>query len=114
MMSRIAPDAAAAERREAARYAESTQGRTYLGDAVRIIDVKPSPSGLESIVEHDDRVGTRHDARRIAPRSANRGDARDGRPGRRRGRDAEPDDDRMDAVRTARRLDEDLGSDEYF
>jgi hypothetical protein len=110
MMSRIVPEAVAAERRAAARYAESTQGRTYLGNAVQIIDVKPSPSGMESIVEHVDRVGTRLDARRIAPRSDNRAD----RPaGRKTGGSANPDPDRQDAVRVARRLDEDLGSDNY-
>lgn len=114
MMSSIAPEAVAAERRAAARYAESTQGRTYLGDAVRIIDVKPSPSGLESIVEHDDRVGTRRDALRIAPRSDNR----KGKGRRSAGRGSpvaeSSDEERRDIVRTARRLDEDPGSDEYF
>ena len=117
MMSRIVPEAVAAERRAAARYAESSQGRAYLGDAVKLIDVKPSPSGLETIIEHGDRVNTRGDATRIAPRSSNRTSATGGRRDRRDAAGATMSETgeqaRLDAVRVARRLDVDLGSDGY-
>lgn len=104
IMSRIAPEAFAAERRAAARLADSSQGRAYAGDSVELLAVAPSPSGMESIIRHEDRVGTRGDATREAPRS----DGRNGRPGGRPGprEDAgSTDPSRDDAARIARRMD---------
>lgn len=115
-MAKIVPDAAAAERRAAARYAESTQGRAYLGDAVKVLPVRPSPSGMESIIEQDDRVGTRGDATRVAPRSSNRTankPRRDRRDAPASTKSVQVEHGRQDAVRVGRRLDSDLSSDGY-
>jgi hypothetical protein len=115
MMSRIVPEAVAAERRAAARYAESSQGRAYLGNAVDLVDVRPSPSGMETIVEHGHRVGTRRDPTRIAPRSSSRTAEKKGRRDRRDAsgtRKSASAEDWQDTA-TARRLDMDLSSDGY-
>ena len=118
MMSRIAPEAVAAERRAAARYAESSQGRAYLGDAVKLVDIKPSPSGMETIVQHGHRVGTRGDATKIAPRSSNRNEEKGGRRGQRDQPGAtmssQAEQARQDAARAGRRLDVDSASDGYL
>lgn len=117
-MSRIMPDAVAAERRAAARLEDSSQGRAYLGDSVGVLGVMPSPSGMETIVAHDTRVGTRRDPTRIAPRSSSRKNAT-GKGGA--SRDASgitkseaAEQARQDTAQTARRLDSDSGSGGYF
>ena len=117
-MAKIVPEATAAERRAAARLADSSQGRAYLGDAVKLVKVKPSPSGMESIVEQDDRVGTRGDATRVAPRSSTRTDKEKGLRDRRDAPKSRKPDNAgstgQDAVRSGRRLDVDLSSDGYM
>lgn len=114
MLSRVVPEAVAAERRAAARLAESTEGRAYLGDAIKLTQVLPSPSGMESIVQHDDRVGTRRDATRITPRSSTKAGKK--RNGRDAGSSAQPSSTEqaaLDAARDLRRLDVDLRSNGY-
>lgn len=117
MMSKVVPEAVAAERRAAARYADSTQGRTYLGDAVELVSIKPSPSGMETIIQHDNRIGTRGDSNRISPRSSNRTTAKKERRDRRDAPHANSsntaDKAKPDATETARRLDIDLSSGGY-
>lgn len=117
-MSRIMPEAVAAERRAAARLEDLSQGQAYLGDSVGLLGIMPSPSGMETIVAHDTRVGTRRDATRIAPRSSSRkkttgkgGASRDA-SGTTKSEAAEQA--RQDTAQTARRLDSDSGSGGYF
>lgn len=115
-MRRVIPDAFVAERRAAGRLADSSQGRAYLGDAIKLLAVEGSPTGMENVIEHDTRVGTRGDPNRITPRSSNRNAGR----GRRDRRDApgvtksaSAEMARQDTAQTARRLDFDTGSDGY-
>jgi hypothetical protein len=115
-MRRVMPDAFVAERRAAARLADSSQGRAYLGDAIKLMAVECSLTGMENVIEHDTRVGTRGDPNRITPRSSNR-NARRGRrdlrdaPGVTKSASAEMA--RQDMAQTARRLDVDTGTDGY-
>jgi hypothetical protein len=116
-MAEIMPEAVVAERSAAARYAQSSQGRAYLGNAVELVSIEPSPSGLETVIRHDDRVGTRRDANRIAPRSSNRSGKKEGSRDRRarpdpRSSTAEHELDQREAE-IVRRLDIDLGSSGY-
>ncbi len=114
--SRIMPEAVVAERRAAARLADSSQGRAYLGDSVEILGIRPSPSGMETIVDHDLRVGKRDDANRKAPRSSRRNAAGRGRGSRDSFGTAKSETSelaRQDTAQTARRLDIDLSPDSY-
>jgi putative transposase len=115
-MRRVIPDAFVAERRAAGRLADSSQGRAYLGDAIKLLKVEGSLTGMENVIRHDTRVGTRGDPNRTTPRSSNR----NGRKGRRDRRDApgvttssSADMARQDTAMTARRLDIDTGSEGY-
>lgn len=115
-MRRVLPDAFVAEKRAAARLADSSQGRAYLGDAIKLLQVEGSPTGMENVIEHDTRVGTRGDANRVTPRSSNR----HAKKGRRDRRDApggtkSPSAEmaRQDTAQTARRLDVDTGTEGY-
>lgn len=115
-MRRVIPDAFVAERRAAARLADSSQGRAYLGDAIKLLAVEGSLTGMENVIEHDTRVGTRGDPNRITPRSSNR-NARKGRRDRRDApgvtKSASAEMARQDMAQTARRLDVDTGADGY-
>lgn len=115
-MRRVIPDAFVAERRAAARLADSSQGRAYLGDAIKLMAVEGSLTGMENVIEHDTRVGTRGDPNRITPRSSNR-NARKGRRDRRDAsgvtKSASAEMARQDMAQTARRLDIDTGADGY-
>lgn len=64
-----APEASARERRTMAKVIDAPNVRRYLGDALNVIRVKPSPSGLENIVQHDLRSETRKDDMVKMPRS---------------------------------------------
>ncbi len=113
----VLPAAGVADRHAAARLADSTEGRAYLGDSVEVLRVAGSVSGMESRIMHDLRTNTRGDATRIAPRSSNRGGANAGGKRDRRGTPAPNQDqpettpaqqerqDREDAAYLARRLD---------
>ena len=61
VIAAIAPDAKARERKAMAQVLDAPNVRRYLGDSINFIRVKPSPSGLESIVEHDLRSDVRRD-----------------------------------------------------
>jgi hypothetical protein len=115
-MRRVIPDAFVAERRAAARLADSSQGRAYLGDAIKLLAVEGSVTGMENVIEHDTRVGTRGDPQRITPRSSNR-NARKGRRDRRDApgvtKSASAEMAEQDMAQTARRLDMDTGTDGY-
>ncbi len=115
-MRRVIPDAFVAERRAAARLADSSQGRAYLGDAIKLVTVEGSLTGMENVIEHKTRVGTRGDPNRIMPRSSNR-NGNKGRRGQRGASGAAKSvSDEMaqqDRKQTARRLDEYTGTDEY-
>lgn len=70
--SRILPEATAADRHAAARLMDSTQGGRFLGNSVQVLKIEPSPTGMETKIPHEDRVSSRGDPTRIAPRSSNR------------------------------------------
>lgn len=115
-MASIVPDALVAERRAAARLADSSQGRAYLGDAVKLLKVEGSASGMETVIQHDTRVATRGDATRITPRSSNRlakRAPRDRRDAPSLTPSASAEQAQQDRVQVARRLDEDTGTDGY-
>ena len=113
----VLPAAGVADRHAAARLADSTEGRAYLGDSVEVLRVAGSVSGMESKIMHDLRTNTRGDATRIAPRSSNRTGTNAGGKRDRRGTTApnqeQPEttaaeqarQDRDDAAYLARRLD---------
>lgn len=115
-MRRVMPDAFVAERRAAARFADSSQGRAYLGDAIKLMAVEGSLTGMENVIEHDTRVGTRGDPNRIMPRSSNR-NVEKGRRNRRHApgvtESSLAETIRQDIAQTARRLDVDTGTDGY-
>ncbi|MEO7469162.1 MAG: hypothetical protein ABIV36_19285 [Sphingobium limneticum] len=87
--SRILPEATMADRHATARLRDSSEGRRYLGDAIEILKLKPSPTGMDGKIAHESRAGTRGDANRIAPRSSNRRD--DDTQRDRRGKTTTPD-----------------------
>lgn len=68
----IMPEAAARERETLARLFDRSHVRRYLGDSINVVRVKPSPSGMESVVEHDLRAGIRRDAL-VEPQRRQRG-----------------------------------------
>jgi hypothetical protein len=107
-MRRVVPDAFVAERRAAARLADSSQGRAYLGDAIKLLPVDSSPTGMENVIAHDMRVETRGDPNRIAPRSSNRKNSkrrRDRRDAPSVTKSASAEMAQQDMAQTARRLD---------
>lgn len=107
-MRRVIPDAFVAERRAAARLADSSQGRAYLGDAIKLLPVDSSPTGMENVIAHDTRVETRGDPNRIAPRSSNRKNSkrrRDRRDAPSVTKSASAEMAQQDMAQTARRLD---------
>ncbi|HEX8554316.1 MAG TPA: hypothetical protein VF695_06380 [Sphingomonas sp.] len=73
----VIPSAGIADRHAAARLADSAEGRAFLGDALEVLRVAGSPSGMEGKIAHDLRIGTRGDANRIAPRSSSRNGTKD-------------------------------------
>lgn len=109
-VSDVLPEASHADRRAAARLRDSREGQTYLGDTAQLIRIIPSPSGMETKIAHDLRVGTRGDATRVAPRSSNRAgkkprrDRRDA-PRKRPEPEIESPPEQEDAAYVARRLD---------
>lgn len=115
-MRRVLPDAFIAERRAAGKLADSSQGRAYLGDAIKLLAVNGSLTGMENVIEHATRVGTRGDPQRITPRSSNR-NARKGQRDRRDApgvtKSAAAEMARQDMAQTARRLDIDTGAGGY-
>ncbi|MBA2920880.1 hypothetical protein GON01_02795 [Sphingomonas sp. MAH-20] len=70
------PEAAARERQTMARLIDAPNVRRYLGDAVSMIRVQPSPSGMESLVEHELRSTIRRDAM-VEPQRRRRGSQTD-------------------------------------
>lgn len=67
-----APEAAARERKLMARLVDTPNVRRYLGDTVDVIRIQPSPSGLETTIEHDIRATVRKDAM-VEPQRRQRG-----------------------------------------
>ena len=68
----IAPEAAARERKLMARLIDAPNVRRYLGTSVNVIKAQPSPSGMETVIDHDLRTGVRRDAT-IEPQRRRRG-----------------------------------------
>lgn len=65
----IKPQSSKEDRRKFARFLEEESTKRYLGDCVNVAFVDPSPTGMESLVEHDLRSATRRDADHMLPRS---------------------------------------------
>jgi hypothetical protein len=76
--SRILPKASTADRHATARLIDSSDGRRYLGDSIEMLHIKSSPTGMETEIPHDDRVGTRGDPNRHMPRSSTGGGGKSG------------------------------------
>lgn len=70
MVARHVPEADFADRRAAARLKDTEEAQIYLGDTAELLRIKSSPTGMESVVEHDVRTSNRRDAKRRMPRSA--------------------------------------------
>jgi putative transposase len=78
-IAKILPGSTMLDNRAMARLADSSAGREYLGQAAEILNVAGSPSGMESVVRHELRTGTRKDANRKPPRSSRRDTDKAGR-----------------------------------
>lgn len=92
--SQILPKASMADRQATARLVDSSEGRRFLGNAVELLKIRSSPTGMETEIPHDDRVGTRGDPNRHTPRSST---GRAGGKGReQRGTNAQSDPTQQD------------------
>ena len=65
----IKPQSSKEDRRKFARFLEEDSTKRYLGDCVNVAFVDPSPTGMESLVEHNLRSTTRRDVDQMLPRS---------------------------------------------
>lgn len=68
----IAHKASAREKLTMAKLFDAPSTRRYLGESINVVRVEPSPSGMESIVGHDLRMGVRRDAM-VEPQRRHRG-----------------------------------------
>lgn len=61
MIAEVLPEAAARQRQLMARLVDRKNIRRYLGDSINFVRVQPSPSGMESRVDHELRATVRRD-----------------------------------------------------
>ncbi len=72
ILSNASPQATAADRRTMMRALDSSAVQRRIGDSLRLMRVRPSPTGMENEVRHEMRMGTRRDAT-IEPERRQRG-----------------------------------------